>query len=63
MRSPAAVANDSRQVAPEALSPRRSLRDFVQSSGLRSLVLGTSKDPNAKITVLLVSPEDSRCLL
>ena len=63
MRSPAAVANDSRQVAPEALSPRRSLRDFVQSSGLRSLVLGTSKDPNAKITVLLVSPEDSRPVL
>ena len=63
MRSPAAVANDSRQVAPEALSPRRSLRDFVQSSGLRSLVLGTSKDPNAKITVLLVSPGDSRPVL
>lgn len=63
MRSPAAVANDLQQVAPEALSPRRSLRDFVQSSGLRSLVLGTSKDPNAKITVLLVSPEDSRPVL
>ena len=63
MRSPAAVANDSPQVAPEAPSPRRSLRDFVQSSGLRSLVLGTSKDPNAKITVLLVSPEDSRPVL
>jgi len=63
MRSPAVVANHSRQVAPEALSPRRSLRDFVQSSGLRSLVLGTSKDPNAKITVLLVSPEDSRPVL
>ncbi len=34
-----------------------SLSEYVQASGLRAVVLGTSKDPNAKITVLLVSAE------
>ena len=36
---------------------RRTLWSFVAASQLQSLVLGTSKDPNAKITILLVSPE------
>ena len=35
------------------------LSDYIQSSGLRSVVLGTSKDLNAKITVMLVSPHSS----
>jgi aminoglycoside phosphotransferase len=39
------------------------LRGFVAASGLRSIVLGASKDPNAKITVLLVSPEGARGVL
>jgi aminoglycoside phosphotransferase len=34
------------------------LAEFIDSSGLRSIVIGTSKDPNAKVTVLLVSPQD-----
>jgi hypothetical protein len=34
--------------------------DFIQRCGLRSLVVGTSKDPNAKITILLVSPASGR---
>jgi aminoglycoside phosphotransferase (APT) family kinase protein len=33
------------------------LAEFIDSSGLRSIVIGTSKDPNAKVTVLLVSPQ------
>ncbi len=33
------------------------LAEFVDTSGLRSIVIGTSKDPNAKVTVLLVSPQ------
>jgi len=33
------------------------LWDFVEASGLESIVAATSKDPNAKLTVLLVSPE------
>jgi hypothetical protein len=36
------------------------LWDYVCGSGLRALVLGPSKDPNAKVTVLLVPPETSR---
>jgi aminoglycoside phosphotransferase (APT) family kinase protein len=47
----------------EARVPRPSLWRFVQESGLRSLVVGVSKDPNAKITVLLVSPESGRAVL
>jgi len=42
---------------------RRSVRDFVHASGRQSLVLGASKDPNAKITILLVSPESRRPVL
>jgi aminoglycoside phosphotransferase (APT) family kinase protein len=40
-----------------------SLREYVEASGLQSLVMGASKDPNAKITVLLVSPETRRPVL
>jgi aminoglycoside phosphotransferase (APT) family kinase protein len=35
---------------------RQPLWDYVQACGLRSLVVGASKNPNAKITILLVSP-------
>jgi aminoglycoside phosphotransferase (APT) family kinase protein len=46
--------------APEQLRP---LWEFAASSGLRSLVIGLSKDPNAKLTVLLVSPSSGRPVL
>jgi aminoglycoside phosphotransferase len=36
--------------------PRPSLWEFVQASGLQSLVAAASRNPNAKITILLVSP-------
>jgi aminoglycoside phosphotransferase (APT) family kinase protein len=39
------------------------LWDFVRSSGLRALVIGTSKVPNAKLIVMLVSPVTGRCEL
>jgi aminoglycoside phosphotransferase (APT) family kinase protein len=42
---------------------RPSLRELVEASGLQSLVIGTSKDPNAKVTVLLVSPATGRPVL
>jgi Phosphotransferase enzyme family len=35
---------------------RTPLWEYVRASGLRSVVMGASKDPNAKVTVLLVSP-------
>jgi aminoglycoside phosphotransferase (APT) family kinase protein len=45
----------------EGSSP--SLRAYIEASGLRSVVIGPSKDPNAKITVLLVSPESGNAVL
>jgi aminoglycoside phosphotransferase (APT) family kinase protein len=45
--------------APE----RRPLWDYVGASGLRSLVVCASKNPNAKIIVLLVSPVTGRSVL
>jgi aminoglycoside phosphotransferase (APT) family kinase protein len=63
MRPLAVVANMSTNVSREEVPAGVSLREFVQASGLRSLVLGTSKDPNAKITILLVSPETGRPVL
>jgi aminoglycoside phosphotransferase (APT) family kinase protein len=47
-------------VADAAPSTRASLFDFVRASGLRSVVVGLSKDPNAKVTLLLVSPRSGR---
>jgi aminoglycoside phosphotransferase (APT) family kinase protein len=41
----------------------QSLSEFARGSGLHSLVIGISKDPNAKITVLLVSPVSGRAVL
>ena len=38
----------------------KSLREFVDKSGLLSLVIGVSKDPNAKLTILLVQPGSGR---
>jgi hypothetical protein len=35
----------------------RPLDELLRGSGLRSLVMGSSKDPNAKITLLLVPPD------
>lgn len=44
-------------------SDRRSLEGLVSSSGLRSLVVGASKDPNAKLTILLVPPSGGDAVL
>jgi aminoglycoside phosphotransferase (APT) family kinase protein len=40
-----------------------SLWEFASESGLRAVVLGVSKDPNAKVSVLLVSPVTARAEL
>jgi hypothetical protein len=45
---------------PRELQP---LSEFARGSGLQSLVIGISKDPNAKVTVLLVSPVSGRSVL
>jgi hypothetical protein len=36
------------------------LSEYVRASGLLSLVVAASKDPNAKLTVLLISPDTGR---
>jgi aminoglycoside phosphotransferase (APT) family kinase protein len=54
--SEVSVALDTPRVA-------RELWEFVADSGLESLVCATSKDPNAKVTVLLVSPQTGKPVL
>ena len=39
------------------------LRHYVRASGLQEVVVGASRDPNAKITILLVSPRSGRAVL
>jgi aminoglycoside phosphotransferase (APT) family kinase protein len=51
-----AIAPHSGRVRGRLPVRARSLGEFIEAAGLRSLVLGSSKDPNAKVTVLLVSP-------
>jgi len=51
-----AVASASTSAARGACS-HTPVWDFIAATGLRSLVSATSKDPNAKFTILLVSPE------
>lgn len=48
------------ELSPSITPP---LWEFVADSGLRALVIGTSKVPNAKIMVLLVSPATGRAEL
>jgi aminoglycoside phosphotransferase len=41
---------------------RRTLTELVESAGYRTLVLGSSKDPNAKVTILLLPPDGDTAL-
>jgi len=47
----------------EPCHDRLPLSDYLRASGLQSLVIGLSRDPNAKVTCLLVSPATSRPIL
>jgi aminoglycoside phosphotransferase (APT) family kinase protein len=53
----AVAAEGLLELSASTPSTRLPLWEFVRASGLLSLALGTSKDPNAKITVLLISPQ------
>jgi hypothetical protein len=55
-----AVATESRLDGARAEAVWPPLQTFVERSHMRSLVLGTSKDPNAKITILLLPPGADR---
>ena len=39
------------------------VRDYVEKSGLRAVVIGHSKDPNAKLTMMLISPRSGQAVL
>jgi aminoglycoside phosphotransferase (APT) family kinase protein len=39
------------------------VRDYVEKSGLRAVVIGHSKDPNAKLTMMLISPRSGEAVL
>jgi aminoglycoside phosphotransferase len=59
--NPAALATEPfPELLGEAAPERRSLWEYARASGLRSLVVCASKNPNAKITVLLVSAAHGR---
>lgn len=59
--SPAAAVKETVQESRrEGSRCGPSLWEFVRASGLQSLVVGVSKDPNAKLTVLLVSPDSGQ---
>jgi aminoglycoside phosphotransferase len=63
MTSDPAVMDRFPELLGGAPPHRTSLWEFVQSSGLRSLVAAASRNPNAKITVLLLSPVTGRSVL
>ena len=58
-----AVLTTTRPQPPAKPDELQSLSEFARGSGLQSLVIGISKDPNAKVTVLLVSPVSGRPVL
>jgi aminoglycoside phosphotransferase (APT) family kinase protein len=47
----------------EQLGGDQPLWEYVRRSGMRAVVMGASKDPNAKVTVVLVSAETGRATL
>ena len=62
MNVPPALSPALDRVQPNA-APDLPLWEFVTSTGFESVVAAPSKDPNAKITVLLVSPESGEPVL
>jgi aminoglycoside phosphotransferase len=63
MSSAAAATATFPELLGEAAPARRGLWEYIDESGLRSLVVCASKNPNAKITVLLVSAASGRAVL
>jgi hypothetical protein len=63
MSSVAAALETFPELVGEAAPERCPLWEYVRGSGLRSLVVCASKNPNAKIIVLLVSPVTGRSVL
>ena len=56
----AALATAARTRAAEQVGAEQPLWEYVRASGMRAVVMGASKDPNAKVTLVLVSAETGR---
>jgi aminoglycoside phosphotransferase (APT) family kinase protein len=54
------VAAAARTRAGEQVGAEQPLWEYVRASGMRAVVMGASKDPNAKVTLVLVSAETGR---
>jgi aminoglycoside phosphotransferase len=63
VRAAAAAIQTLPELTGEGAPECRPLWEYVARTGLRSLVVCDSKNPNAKITVLLVSPATGRLVL
>ena len=63
MSAVAALRSDVVPTDPHEAHGCPSLLEFVGASGLQTVVVGTSKDPNAKLVLLLVSPTTARPVL
>jgi len=61
--SAAVTASGMRSEVSRETGSEQPLWEYVRASGLRSLVVCASKNPNAKIIVLLVSPDTGRPVL
>ena len=58
--TPAPEVAELFEARPAQESAGLPLAEFVTESKLRSIVVGGSKDPNAKITILLIAPDGPR---
>jgi aminoglycoside phosphotransferase (APT) family kinase protein len=56
----AALSMTARRPAARQLAVDQPLWEYVRATGMRAVVMGASKDPNAKVTVVLVSDETDR---
>jgi aminoglycoside phosphotransferase (APT) family kinase protein len=56
----AALATAARARVREQVGCDQPLWEYVRASGMRAVVMGASKDPNAKVTLVLVSAETGR---
>jgi aminoglycoside phosphotransferase (APT) family kinase protein len=59
----AALVTAAPSRASEQVGAERPLWEYVRASGMRAIVMGASKDPNAKVTLVLVCAETGRATL
>jgi aminoglycoside phosphotransferase (APT) family kinase protein len=60
LTSARALDRPAERIRPAAVAL---VRGYVEKSGLRAVVIGHSKDPNAKLTMMLISPRSGQAVL